>query len=197
MKPTLKPLLPLLLSLLVWVAPVAPATAQPAQAAKPAQDLPTVAAIDAGRYMGTWYEIANYPNFFQRKCVAGTQATYRLITEGADAGKVSVLNRCRRDSGEWIEAEGVARQLGGETSPRLKVRFAPAWLSFIPLVWGNYWVIDLDPAYQLVAVSEPTREYLWILSRTPQVAPEAYNALLQRLGTLGFDVSGLKKTPQP
>lgn len=163
----------------------------------PPQDLPTVASIDVARYMGTWYEIANYPNFFQRKCVAGTQATYRLISEGKDAGRVSVLNRCRSDNGEWIEAEGVARQIGPDTSPRLKVRFAPAWLSFIPLVWGNYWVIDIDPAYQLVAVSEPTREYLWVLSRTPQVAPDAYAALLQRLTGLGFDVSAMKKTPQP
>lgn len=193
----MKPLSHLLLAAL-WPAALllAPATAL-ASPAQPDQELATVATLDVARYMGTWYEIANYPNFFQRKCAAGTQATYSVIAEGEDAGRVSVLNRCRRESGEWIEAAGVARQLGGETSPRLKVRFAPAWLSFIPLVWGNYWVIDLDPAYQLVAVSEPTREYLWILSRTPQVAPDVYEALLQRLVTLGFDVSGLKKTPQP
>lgn len=197
----MKPLLPLLLSLAVWAACAAPVPAHasnsPGTPNSPSAELPTVAAIDVARYMGTWYEIANYPNFFQRKCAAGTQATYSLIAQGEDAGRVQVLNRCRRESGEWIEAAGVARQLGGETSARLKVRFAPAWLSFIPLVWGNYWVIDLDPAYQLVAVSEPTREYLWILSRTPQVAPDVYEALLQRLVALGFDVSALKKTPQP
>jgi apolipoprotein D and lipocalin family protein len=63
-------------------------------------------------------------------------------------------------------------------------------------VWGDYWVIDLDPAYQLAAVSEPEREYLWILSRTPQVDPARYAALLARLTAQGLDVGKLERTPQ-
>jgi apolipoprotein D and lipocalin family protein len=77
------------------------------------------------------------------------------------------------------------------------VRFAPAWLSFLPMVWGNYWVIDLDTDYQLAAVSEPSREYLWILSRTPQVEPAIYAALLDRLKAAGFDTGRLEVSPQP
>jgi apolipoprotein D and lipocalin family protein len=69
------------------------------------------------------------------------------------------------------------------------VRFAPGWLSFLPMVWGDYWVIDLDPDYQLAAVSEPKREYLWILSRTPTVPRQAYAALLDRLARQGFDLA--------
>jgi apolipoprotein D and lipocalin family protein len=65
------------------------------------------------------------------------------------------------------------------------------------MVWGDYWVIDLDPAYRLVAVSEPKREYLWILSRSPAVDPVAYQALLGRLQAKGFDVSKLEPTSQP
>jgi apolipoprotein D and lipocalin family protein len=76
------------------------------------------------------------------------------------------------------------------------VRFAPEWLSFVPLVWGDYWVIDIDEAYQLVAVSEPKRNYLWVLSRTPQVNPAAYEALLQRLKARGFDLSKLEPSAQ-
>ena len=93
-------------------------------------------------------------------------------------------------------ANGVARQEDGADSPRLKVRFAPAWLSFLPAVWGNYWVIDIDEAYRLVAVSEPKREYLWILSRTPVVDPQRYAALLERLAGKGFDLDRLEVTPQ-
>jgi len=63
------------------------------------------------------------------------------------------------------------------------------------MVWGDYWVIDLDNKYQLSAVSEPKREYLWILSRTPQVAPAEYNALLARLKAQGLDTSKLVLTP--
>jgi apolipoprotein D and lipocalin family protein len=76
------------------------------------------------------------------------------------------------------------------------VRFAPAWLSWLPMVWGNYWVIDLDPGYRLAAVSEPSREFLWILSRTPTVDAAAYQALQGRLQAKGFDLSKLERTVQ-
>lgn len=100
------------------------------------------------------------------------------------------------ESGEMNEAIGAAKQVGAPTSPKLKVRFAPAWLSFIPLVWGDYWVIDLDDNYELAAVSEPSRDYLWILSRTPKVDPKSYESLLRRLAGKGFDVQKLEVTRQ-
>jgi apolipoprotein D and lipocalin family protein len=155
-------------------------------------ELGTVATIDVPRYMGTWFEIAKYPNWFQKKCVRNTRASYSLQADGM----VQVVNRCLQDGGEPSEAIGAARQVGGATSPKLQVRFAPAWLSFIPAVWGDYWVIDLDPGYQWVAVSEPKREYLWVLSRTPKMDPAAYKDLLARLAQKGFDLQKLEPTRQ-
>lgn len=158
----------------------------------PPQPLATIAALDVPRYLGNWYEIAKYPNSFQKKCVANTQARYSVLSDG----QLQVVNRCRLADGQTSEAIGAAKQQGAASSPRLKVRFAPAWLSFIPAVWGDYWVIDLDPAYQLVAVAEPQREYLWILSRTPQVDSKIYQALLERLTQKGFDIGKLELSPQ-
>jgi apolipoprotein D and lipocalin family protein len=150
--------------------------------------LQTVPSVDVPRYMGTWHEIAKYPNWFQRKCASSTQATYTLQADG----RVQVLNRCKTDKGEWTEALGAARQIGATNSPRLKVRFAPEWLSFIPMVWGDYWIIDLDPDYQWVVVSEPKREYLWILSRAPQMAAATYQDLLGKLHDRGFDLKRIE-----
>ena len=163
-----------------------------AQTSAPPEPLQTIARLDVGRYLGTWYEIAKYPNRFQRQCVADTSALYRL----RDDGQLDVINRCRQANGEVAEAVGRARQDGPADSPKLKVRFAPAWLSWLPMVWGNYWVIDLDTDYQLVAVSEPSREYLWVLSRTPTVEAGAYQALLGRLREKGFDLTRLEPTAQ-
>jgi apolipoprotein D and lipocalin family protein len=166
---------------LIAFAAIAPAHAEPA----PLQSVPSV---DVPRYMGTWHEIAKYPNWFQRKCASSTQATYTLQADG----RVQVLNRCKTDKGEWNEALGAARQIGGPNSARLKVRFAPEWLSFIPLVWGDYWIIELDPDYQWVVVSEPKREYLWILSRTPQMPAAIYQDLLGKLHDRGFDLKRIE-----
>ncbi len=155
-------------------------------------ELKTIPALDVPRYMGTWFEIAKFPNRFQRTCASDTRAVYSLQSDG----KVKVVNRCKAEGGETIEAVGLARQVGPATSPKLEVRFAPAWLSFLPFVWGDYWVIDLDASYQLVAVSEPERNYLWILARTPHVDPHDYQALLARLSKMGFDLSKLELTKQ-
>lgn len=154
--------------------------------------LEAIASLDVPRYMGRWYEIAKFPNWFQKKCVGDTSAEY----EPLEGQQVRVINRCRKADGKIEEAIGLARQVGSPTSAKLKVRFAPRWLSFVPFVWGDYWVVDLDPSYQLVAVSEPKREYLWILSRTPQVEPARYNALLERLQAMGLDTSKLEPTSQ-
>jgi apolipoprotein D and lipocalin family protein len=167
--------------LLLWMSLLGPAWAEPAA-------LQAVPSVDVPRYMGTWHEIAKYPNWFQRKCASSTQATYSLQADS----RVQVLNRCKTDKGEWTEALGAARQIGEPTSAKLKVRFAPEWLSFIPLVWGDYWIIDLDPQYQWVVVSEPQREYLWILSRTPQMPAATYQALLSKLEVLGFDLKKIE-----
>ena len=150
----------------------------------------TIASLDVPRYMGTWFELAKFPNVFQRKCVSNTRAVYTLNVDNT----LQVLNRCRIQVGSTIEALGQAKQIGNATSPVLKVRFAPEWLGWLPLVWGDYWVIDLDDQYQLAAVSDAKREYLWVLSRSPKTDPRQYAALLQRLQQQGFDVDKLEVT---
>lgn len=166
-----------------------------AQTSTSPQALPAVTTIDrldVPRYMGTWYEIAKFPNRFQAKCVANTRARYLAQTDGS----VQVLNSCTTADGSTIDALGKAIQVGATTSPKLQVRFAPAWRSWLPMVWGDYWVIDLDADYQLAAVSDAKREYLWVLSRTPQANAKAYDALLDRLKAQHFDVKNLEPTPQ-
>ena len=116
--------------------------------------------------MGTWYEIPNIPINF-KKSVCRDPGQYRLQANGT----VQVTNRCKTEERYFDEAIGEARQILPSASSKLQVRFAPLAV-VVPIVWGNYWVIDLDPAYQLVAVSEPEREYLWVLSRTPAVSAE-------------------------
>ena len=173
----------------VW-APLASAQSQSSEAS-PAP-LESIASLDVPRYMGTWYEVAKYPNWFQKRCIANTSATYAVQPNGM----LQVLNRCQKEDGSITDALGEAKQVGDTNSPKLKVRFAPAWLSFLPFVWGNYWVIDLDPQYQLAAVSEPSRKYLWILSRTQTVEPKAYEALMQRLKQQGFNLDAIEISKQ-
>jgi apolipoprotein D and lipocalin family protein len=158
--------------------------------AQPVAALSSIPSLALDRYLGRWYEVAKFPNWFQKKCVSDTSADYSLTPEGS----IRVLNQCKLQTGLMDQATGQARQIGASTSAQLQVRFAPAWLSFLPWVWGDYWVVDLDGQYQLAAVSEPKREYLWILSRSPVVDEARYAALLSRLSAMGLDVNKLEKT---
>ena len=83
-----------------------------------------------------------------------------------------------------------------QTQAKLKVRFAPAWLSWLPSVWGDYWIIGLAPDYSWAVVGDPGREYLWILARTPRLDAESMAAARAAAQTNGFDIGRLVQTAQ-
>ena len=154
----------------------------------------TVPHLDLTRYAGQWYEIARFPNRFQNKCTGDVIADYALRPDG----RITVINRCATRDGSITEAAGIARLADPKGSPaRLKVRFAPGFLSFIPQVWGDYWVIGLAEDYRYAVVGSPDLDYLWILSRTPQMTAADYGTARQVAAANGFDVSRLVDTPQP
>jgi apolipoprotein D and lipocalin family protein len=151
------------------------------------EPLETVGQLDLQRYQGTWYELARLPLYFQRKC-AQSQAQYQLRGDG----KVSVLNRCRTLEGEWIEASGQAEpQQPGQTD-KLWVTFDNWFSNLFPrLTRGAYWVLYVDPDYQVALVGEPSRKYLWLLSRQPQVSPSVRDRLLSIAQERGYQTDGL------
>lgn len=146
--------------------------------------LETVPYVDLNRYLGTWYEIAAFPQSFQRGCTA-TTATYSLRPDG----EIDVLNRCRKDSVDGPEksAKGRARVVDTATNARLEVSF------FRPF-WGDYWVLDLGVDYEYSVVGHPSRDYLWILARKPTMEPELYDAIVRRLAARGYEVERLVRT---
>ncbi|HRI02278.1 MAG TPA: lipocalin family protein [Pyrinomonadaceae bacterium] len=158
--------------------------------AKPA--LSPVNGIDIERYAGRWYEIAKYPNRFQKQCVANTTANYTLKKNG----RIEVLNECVKKDGTTVKAVGEAKIGDKSNNAKLKVRFAPGFTSFLPFVWANYWVIDIAPDYSYSVIGEPGRDYFWILSRSPEMNTATYQTILRRAETMGFDPNRVEKTPQ-
>jgi apolipoprotein D and lipocalin family protein len=154
--------------------------------------LDVVANLDPSRYVGEWFEIARLPNKFQDKCAGDTVARYAARSGGG----FTVVNRCRQLDGTTTEAAGVARTVKGAPSSVLQVRFAPALLSFLPQVWGDYQVIALDDAHSYALVGTPDRKYLWVLSRTPVMDASLYTSLMEAARTQGFDITRVIKTPQ-
>lgn len=148
--------------------------------------LQTVPYVDLEQYAGLWYELASFPKWFSRNCV-NSQATYSFREDG----RVGVLNECRKRTadGRKSAVKGVARVVDEESNAKLKVKFG--WVPFE----GDYWIIELDNDYQYAVISEPSRDSLWILSRTKTLPPETLEEILERLQTIhGMDVLRLEFT---
>jgi apolipoprotein D and lipocalin family protein len=143
--------------------------------------LEVVPHVELEKYLGKWFEIAHLPARFQEGCT-DTTATYTLSKDG----NISVLNECRRN-GKVKLAKGKAKVVDKNSGAKLKVTF------FWPF-YGDYWIIDLGKDYNYAVVGTPNRKYLWILSRTPQIADKLFSQLLESAKSKGFDVSKLIKT---
>jgi apolipoprotein D and lipocalin family protein len=151
----------------------------------------TVETVDLNRYQGQWFEVARLPNRFQDLCKSNVNATYSVDS----AGRVKVENRCLTEKNELKQVVGEARSVNVGNS-KLEVRFAPTWLSWLPLVWGDYWVLYLESDYSAAVVGSPDRKFLWVLSRSQQMSKARMDLLLDKARLQGFPVDLVQVTVQ-
>lgn len=149
----------------------------------PKAPLSTVKQVQIDKYLGTWYEIARYDQFFERGC-SNVSATYTL----KDNGDINVLNSCTKADGEISLAEGSAYAID-KTNAKLKVSF------FWPF-YGDYWVLMLDENYTYAVIGEPSRKYFWILSRTKILDEKIKKDILLNMSQLKYDEKQLIWTEQ-
>lgn len=151
----------------------------------------TVDFVEVGRYVGTWYEIASIPMGFQASCYA-TTATYEVIDEST----VSVLNRCNwgKLDGNPLQIEGTATVVEPISNAQLEVDFG--------FTKAPYWIVDLGNApegtpYPWAVVSNPSRDALWLLARTPRIPEARFDTIIDRLEQRGFAPARMLRTTQP
>ncbi|QKT03553.1 lipocalin family protein [Ectothiorhodospiraceae bacterium 2226] len=144
--------------------------------------------VDLDRYAGEWYEIARIPNRFQRKCVRDVTATYTRLPDD----RLVVLNRCYTAEGEEDSASGTARPVEGAEAGKLEVSF----VSFLgrPLLWNDYWILELGDDYEYAVVGNPNRRYGWILARRPALSSELRAHIDRRLRAQGYDPAAFENT---
>lgn len=153
----------------------------------------SVSSIDPARYAGVWFEAARKPTFFQRRCARST-AEYQLLPDG----KLSVLNTCSKTDGSKSSISGSATSLNPPANSRFEVRFNKFVTKLIPRSRnGNYWIYDLAPDYSWAIVGTEKKNYLWILTRTEDLASSSVDALIAKAADLGFDTSDVIRASAP
>ena len=151
------------------------------------ENLTTMESVDLSRYLGKWYEIALLPNRFEKKCLEGAIAEYTQLNPDL----IQVTNTCCTKKGP-AKAKGVAWIVDETSHAKLKVSFVP-FAKFFHWFGGDYWILYVDPDYQMAVVGDPSYRYLWFLSREPHLSDEAYNRLLDIAKNKGYDTSKVIK----
>ena len=149
-------------------------------------DIAAVRDFEPERYMGTWYEIARLPQYFERD-MDEVRARYTLKPDGT----IEVVNSGVRD-GEASSITGTAKL----KRPKAKPLTGELRVSFFWPFYSDYRIIELDPDYTVAVVTAGSRDYLWVLSRKPEMAREELDAITGRMKTLGFEVDKLEY-PKP
>lgn len=146
--------------------------------------LQTAHNVDLSRYAGRWFEIAKYPNFFQRACVSDTMAEYSPLPDGS----IRVVNSCRKKDGTLQRVTGTAEVVPGSGNARLKVGFGGPFK-------GDYWILDFDRKdYSWALVGHPSRQFLWILARTPEIPQATYDKIVASAVRQGYDAGRIERT---
>ena len=157
-----------------------------------AMDVKAVDSFVLPKYLGTWHEIASIPQFFQRKCVRDTKASY----SDASDSLIRIDNVCTRDNGGRERATGRARAGDPNVAAKLEVTFLELLGEFRFLVAADYWVIALEPNYRWAVVGHPSRRYGWVLARDPLLPPVAMAEIIGRIKMQGYDACAFFITPQ-
>ena len=145
-------------------------------------DIAAVKDFEPDRYMGTWYEIARLPQYFERD-LDEVKAQYSL----KDDGTIKVVNSGKRDD-EVKSITGTAKLKDPDAKPltgELRVSF------FWPF-YADYRIIELAPDYSYAVVTAGSRDYFWVLARKPTMEKEQLNGILNRAKELGFDLTELE-----
>ncbi len=159
-----------------------------------AQDrsLATVPHVELDKYLGLWYEIARKPLYFQRECQKDVTARYTIN----EYGNVAVDNRCIDGLGNELRSLGEGFISNEPYNSKIKVSFLPEAVRWMPFGRGDYWILKVDPQYQMALVGEPKRKYLWVLSRSPHPDEQKVKEYLRYAQTLGFSTKDMIRSEQ-
>jgi apolipoprotein D and lipocalin family protein len=156
-------------------------------ATRPGPDTPaTVERVDLPRYLGLWHEVARLPQRFQDSATLRCEEVTAEYAPLAD-GRIRVVNACVNvldPARPRRVAEGTAYVVEGSEGARLRVSF------FWPF-HGDYWVLGLHPEYRWALVGAPSRQSLWLLSRTPRMEEAEVQRALGIARREGFDLGPL------
>ncbi len=146
----------------------------------------TVEYVDIDRFMGNWYVIANIPTFLEKDAYNAVES-YERNADGTIATTFTFRDK---------SFDGTVKEYHPRGFIRDKKSNAVWGMQFIWPVKAEYCIIYLDSDYTVTVIGRSKRDYVWIMSRNSSISDAEYNAILEFLKSVGYDVSKIQKVPQ-
>ncbi|MDP9052161.1 MAG: lipocalin family protein [Acidobacteriota bacterium] len=150
-----------------------------------AQSAAAIPKLDPNRLTGTYFEIARYPTKREKQCLANEMVLYAL---GDKPRAFQIVTSCqvKQDNSEyWNKSGKLDKAANGQ------IKLGAIWPFSV-----KYWVIAIAPDYSWALVGNPNHKSLWILSRTPTLAPDVLSSIRSQASAQGFDTAKLIAIPQ-
>lgn len=146
-----------------------------------------VAHVDIPRFMGDWYVIAHIPTYPERDAYAAVES-YALQPDG----RIQTTFRYRKGS-----LDGPLKTMHPVGTVREGTQGAVWGMQFVWPIQAEYVIVYVDADYQQTIVGRSKRDYVWLMARTPRIPAADYEARIRQIAALGYDVSRIRKVPQP
>ena len=145
----------------------------------------TAEAVDLPRFMGDWYVIGNIPTPIETQAYNAVES-YALNDDGTVAttftfNKGSFSGERKSYSPKGFVREGTNNAVWG--------------MQFLWPFKAEYRVVYVDEDYQQTIIGRTKRDYVWIMSRKPQIPEAQYQTLVDLLEDEGYDVSKIRRVP--
>ncbi len=146
----------------------------------------TEARVDIPRFMGQWYVIAHIPAYLEREAYNATE-TY--VFEAPNV----VHTTFRFNQGAFDGPEKTYHPTGYVDT----ASGGGLWgMQFIWPVRAEFRIVHVAADYSQTIIGRSSRDYVWIMARSPVISDADYQALVARVGAAGYDLSALRRVPQ-
>jgi len=146
----------------------------------------TVEYVDIDKFMGDWYVIANIPTFIEKEATNAIES-YRLDDEGNIATTFTFYKESSPDKITKYTPKGFI--VNKKTNAEWEMQF----------VWpfkSKFLIIYLDQNYETTVIGHPSKNYVWIMSREPEIDNFKYTSIMNELSSIGYDLKKIQKVPQ-
>ena len=148
-------------------------------------EMKTVDHVDIDRFMGPWYVIANIPTFLEKEAHNAVE-TYTLNDDGTIA-----TNFTFRKGG----FDGKVKEYNPKAFIQDKESNALWGMRFVWPIKADYRIVYIDDDYSKTIIGRQSRDFVWIMARTPTISDLHYDELVSMVDSLGYDTSKLKRVP--